>query len=111
MFMMVLSAWDDFEREVLRFPQPVIALFHATWCPFCQAFLPTFRRFDPDGVRTVEVDVSDDDSPFWDAFGIEVVPTLILFHKGKVVARADGRFVRGLREDDLKSLIRRATEA
>jgi thioredoxin-like negative regulator of GroEL len=109
--MMAVTAWEDFQEEVLSSDEPVLALFHASWCPFCRAFLPLFRDAKADGVRMVEVDVSDDESPFWEAFGVEVVPTLILFHQGRVVTRADGRFVRGLSEEDLDRLLRMAREA
>lgn len=31
-------------REILRNKDRVIALFHASWCPFCVKFLPIFKK-------------------------------------------------------------------
>ncbi len=100
----------DFERDVLSSEEPVIALFHAQWCGFCRAFMPIFRRAEALRVRLVEVDISDYDSPLWDSYGIEVVPTLILFEGGQVVARADGRYMQGLDDTDMAQVLQAATE-
>ncbi|MCJ2520139.1 MAG: thioredoxin family protein [Candidatus Thermoplasmatota archaeon] len=108
---MIASATEDsFKADVLNSQHPVLALFHARWCGFCQAFLPIFRRVKGDDVELVEVDISDEASPLWDTYGLEVVPTLILFRNGTVVDRADGRFMRGLREADLERLLEAARE-
>jgi thioredoxin-like negative regulator of GroEL len=44
------------------------------------------------------MDLSDDNNPLWDAFSIEVVPTIIVFKDGKTEFRKDGVFGRGLSE-------------
>lgn len=100
----------DFEAEVLRAEEPVLALFHARWCPFCRTFLSHFRSSPRGEVRRAEVDISDTSDPLWDAYGIEVVPTLLLFHRGEVVGRADGRHLRGLGPGDLQRMIRLARQ-
>lgn len=100
----------DFKRDVLSSEEPVMALFHAQWCGFCRAFMPTFRRADADGVKFVEVDISDYDNPLWDSYAIEVVPTLILFDGGRVVSRADGRYMRGLDDADMAGMLQAAAK-
>ncbi len=95
----------DFKDDVLESEVPVVALFHARWCGFCSSFLPTFRGVRADGFRLVEVDISDYDSPLWDTYGIEIVPTLIAFDQGVVIDRVDGRFMSGLSEDDLERIV------
>ncbi len=100
----------DFEAEVLRAEEPVLALFHARWCPFCTDFLPLFRAAQDADVRLAEVDISDESDPLWDAYGIEIVPTLLLFHAGEVAARADGMYLRGLSREDLERMVRLARE-
>ena len=40
----------------------------------------------------------------WDTYKIEVIPTLIAFSKGKIVARKDGVPQVGLQESDLLEL-------
>ena len=64
----------------------VPVLFTADWCGFCHRFLHHFKRLREGWV----VDVSDDDVPAWDAFGIRVVPTVILFEDGAPVRRWAG---------------------
>ncbi|MFQ5837687.1 MAG: thioredoxin family protein [Thermoplasmata archaeon] len=108
--MTILATWGDFEEEVLKAENPVVALFHASWCSFCRAYLPDFRGSKANGVKLVEVDISSESSPFWDAYGIEITPTLILFHEGKVAGRADGRSLRGLEKGDLERLLQLARE-
>ncbi len=88
----------------------MVALFTAQWCGFCLRFLPTFRRAQAEGVRFVEVDISDYDDPLWDVYRIEVVPTLIVFHQGKVAARADGRYMRGLDDADMERMLQASAE-
>ncbi len=108
--MIATAAEPEFEREVLSSEKPALALFYAQWCPFCRAYLPVFRGAESDGVKLVEVDISDESDPLWDVYGIEVVPTLILFHGGGVIGRADGRYLRGLEEADLERMIQIAME-
>jgi thiol-disulfide isomerase/thioredoxin len=61
-------------------PGRVAVLFCADWCGYCHRFTPAFRRASPDAWI---VDVSDEESPPWDAFAIRVVPTVILFEDGE----------------------------
>lgn len=98
-------ATADFEREVLQAEGPVLALFQATWCGYCRWFLPRFRDATSERVRLVEVDLSDDDDPLWDAYAIQVIPTLLLFYQGQVVDRADGEYLRGLEAGELQRLL------
>ncbi len=100
----------DFDRDVLNSGVPALALFYAQWCPYCRDYLPTFRGAEAEGVKLVEVDISDESDPLWDVYGIEVVPTLILFHRGSVIGRADGRYLRGLQEADLARMLEVARE-
>lgn len=86
----------------------VLALFHSTWCPFCRAFLPTFHKLAPQaqGWTPLEVVVDDDDDPLWDRLHVNVVPTVIAFDDGRVVARKDGRAMVGLKANDLQDLLK-----
>lgn len=95
----------SFRREVLEAHGPVLALFYAAWCPFCRAYLPVYRQAEAPGVRRVEVDLSDEGNPLWEAYDVRVVPTLILYEGGEVVDRVDGRPLRGLREEDIDRVL------
>ena len=85
-----------------------LVLFHATWCPYCRTFLTTFE----DVARTasdwlpVESVLDDEDNPLWDEYGVDVVPTLILFENGKPARRADALPGIGLTAGDLGRLLR-----
>lgn len=96
----------EFEQTVLRAREPTVVLFWAAWCPFCQAFRPVFdaavRNHD---ARFAVVDLDDQDNPLWDAYRVNVVPSLAFFRNGALVARKDGRLMRGLSKDDLDAFL------
>jgi len=65
-----------------------VVAFLADWCPFCRTFRHVFERFDGrSSFRTGIADVTDDDSPLWEDFGIEVVPALVVVSNGRPVFR------------------------
>ena len=83
----------------------VLALFYASWCPYCMGFVPVFDKkvvnFSVGSVIHVLLD--DYDNPLWDEYSIEAVPTAIFFEKGKVYRRLDGKSGVGLNEKQLKA--------
>jgi thioredoxin reductase (NADPH) len=93
---------DAFEGSRLRRAGRWAVVFDAEWCPFCQAFLPVFSgaSMDP-SIHRARADLTDVESPLWDLFRVEVVPSVLAFRDGEVVARADGRQGEGLEETDL----------
>lgn len=98
----------DFQEEILDSEEPVLVLFHAPWCPYCRSYLPVFRDAQDKGMRLAEVDIGDYDNPLWETYGIEVIPTMLLFQGGRVVARADGRYHIGLDRADLERMLKAA---
>jgi thioredoxin 1 len=90
-------------NEELNKNEKVLALFYASWCPYCAAFVPVFNKtagnFSVGAV--VHVLLDDFDNPLWDDYDIEAVPTVIFFEKGKACRRLDGRLGVGLREKQL----------
>jgi len=79
---------EAFRGVRLRRDGSWIVAFLADWCPFCRAFLLEFEALDGGGsFRTGVADVSDDESPLWDDFAIEVVPALVVFSNGRAVYR------------------------
>ncbi|MGD1099594.1 MAG: thioredoxin family protein [Thermoplasmata archaeon] len=74
-----------------------VVAFLADWCPFCRRFLPPFSALSGEkGFRTAIGDVTSEESPLWEDFQIEVVPTLVVFREGRPVFRADGVLGSGL---------------
>jgi len=88
----------------LKMNEKVLALFYASWCPYCIGFVPVFDKkvvnFSVGSVIHVLLD--NYDNPLWDNYSIEAVPTLIFFDKGKVCRRLDGKIGVGLNEKQLK---------
>jgi thioredoxin 1 len=79
----------DFSRAVLQTSIPVAAVFHATWCPYCRKFLPTFEALAnefAEHVRFVTVDV--DKAPNLEVeYKIGKIPTVLLFQHGRETNR------------------------
>jgi thiol-disulfide isomerase/thioredoxin len=87
----------------LKTNEKVLALFYASWCPYCMSFVPVFDKkvvnFSVGSVIHVLLD--DYDNPLWDDYSIDAVPTVIFFDKGKVYGRLNGKFGVGLNEKQL----------
>jgi thioredoxin 1 len=94
--------------EMLKAKERVIALFYASWCPFCVDFLPTFQRC-AEGEKLSFLVVKDDHETMGDRYSVEVVPTVLLFEKGNVSKRLDGVLGKGLNEKMLTDFIHACT--
>jgi thioredoxin 1 len=82
----------DFETEVLQAKQPVLVDFYADWCGPCRALAPIIEEIarDLDGrlkVAKLNVDENNDLSM---NYGVQSIPTLILFRDGKEIERIVG---------------------
>jgi len=90
-------------NEELKKNEKVLAIFYASWCPYCTAFVPVFNRktgrFTVGAV--VHVLLDDFDNQLWDDYDIEATPTVIFFEKGEVCKRLDGVLGAGLNERQL----------
>lgn len=84
-----------------------LVLFHATWCPYCRAFAPVYQEAGVAATDWVAVEavLDEDDNPLWDEFGIDVVPTLILFEEGRPARRVDAHHGIGLTKGDLTRIL------
>lgn len=82
----------NFEEEVLRSEIPVVVDFWAVWCGPCSLQSPElakFQRVHEGEVKTVKINV-DEEQALASEFGVQAIPTLILFKDGKEVKRAVG---------------------
>ncbi|HTP53664.1 MAG TPA: thioredoxin family protein [Thermoplasmata archaeon] len=78
--------------------------FLADWCPYCRDFAPRFEALGAMGANLLAVDLSDLGSPLWERFGIDIVPTVLVFQDGAIVVRADGVPMEGLGPSDLAAI-------
>ncbi len=91
-------------KDNLKANERAIALFYASWCPFCVDFLPVFQKC-AEGEGLGFLVVQDDQETMGDRYAVEVVPTVLFFEKGKVAKRLDGVLGAGLNEKKLTDFI------
>lgn len=81
-----------------------VVLFYATWCPFSQAFLPTFEEYSKNNPNECLSVIVDEEPDLCDEYNIEYYPTVIMFKKGKVHKRLDAEPHIGLNKKQLRDL-------
>ena len=90
--------------EKLRATDRVIALFYASWCPFCVKFLPIFKKH-AEGEGRHFVIVQDDQETIADQYSVKVYPTVLFFENGVVSKRLDGILRVGLDEKQMVEFV------
>lgn len=99
---------DTFEAEVLTAKEPVVVDFWATWCAPCRALAPTIDKIalQYEGrAKVVKVDV--DQAPDIAAqYGIQSIPTVMVFQDGKEATRWVGAHPALVYTKELDRLVR-----
>jgi thioredoxin 1 len=86
--------------SALNSKDKVIALFYASWCPFCSRFLPVFKKHAEGKERNFLL-VQDDKEAIGDKYFIQIFPTVLFFENGVLTRRLDGIAGAGLQEKQL----------
>jgi thioredoxin 1 len=90
---MQISNSQQFNAQVLKSNQPVIAKFSADFCPSCKQAKPIFSKLskdrDFDGVLFVSVD-TDANPALSQKYNINGIPAFIIFNDGMVVDKQEG---------------------
>jgi thioredoxin 1 len=85
---------DNFDSEVLKSGVPVLVDFWAAWCGPCRAIAPTVEEIASEysgRLKVVKVDV-DENQDVSIQYGVQSIPTLILFKAGQPVERLVGAY-------------------
>jgi thioredoxin len=86
-----------FEAEVLKSEKPVIVDFWAEWCGPCHAVAPVLDKIADergDEVRLVKVNV-DEEQELMIRYGVQSIPTIVLFKDGEPAAAVIGAQPKG----------------
>ena len=87
-------ALDDrgFENHAAKSDVPLLVDFWAPWCGPCRSMAPQFEKaassLEP-SVRLAKVN-TDEQQALAGRYGIQSIPTMVLFHHGREVARRSG---------------------
>lgn len=82
----------EFEDQVLQASGTVLVDFYADWCGPCKALVPSLTRLAGElqgRVNIVKVNI-DTDPELAEKYGVDGVPTLLVFQKGREKDRMVG---------------------
>jgi len=82
---------SNFQNEVLNSSEPVLVDFWATWCGPCRMMAPAVEEVSQnmDELKVVKMDV-DQNPVTANMYGIQSIPTLILFKDGEPLGKLVG---------------------
>jgi thioredoxin 1 len=97
----------DFEQQVLKSPKPVLVDFWAAWCQPCLMLGPIVEQVakeKADSLSVVKLDVDANQRTAM-TYGVQSIPTLVLFMEGKEVKRLVGYMPKQKLADEVQRAI------
>jgi thioredoxin 1 len=82
----------EFENKVIQSDIPVVVDFWAPWCGPCKMVAPTLDKLAKEQAGKILIaKVNTDENPDWATrYGVQGIPTMLLFSAGKIVHRQVG---------------------
>ena len=83
---------DDFEKQILQSPTPVIVDFWAPWCNPCRMVAPMLEKIAAEyDSKLIVAKVNTDENPKWaQHFDVQGIPNMLFIAGGKVVYQQVG---------------------
>jgi thioredoxin 1 len=103
----------NFEAEVLKSATPTLVDFWATWCQPCRAIAPHVENIAKDLAGQIKVGKMDIDNNQRTPtkYDVRSIPTLLLFHQGKVVGQLVGAVPKAKIEQFVKDALAKTSSA
>ena len=99
---------ENFASEVINSNLPVLVDFWAAWCGPCQVMNPIVASLAEEWQSRVKVGKAniDDNESIASKYDIQAIPTILIFEKGKVIARFTSIVSQAVLEEKLNKLIK-----
>ena len=98
---------NNFKQEVLESSIPVLVDFWASWCMPCRMLAPTIEKLAEENQGKLKVCKlnTDENQNIAAQYGIQGIPTLIIFKEGKEVGRTVGVTPKEKLQEKLNSIL------
>lgn len=103
----VVISDQTFEKDVLKFPGPVVVYYWASWCGYCRQLTPIIEQLAREYAGRLKFTklILDQNPVMASQYGVQSVPTLILFNRGRQVDRIVGTVPKEEIERHLRNLL------
>ena len=81
----------NFREEVIQSDRPVLMDFWAPWCGPCRMVVPLVEQIahEREDIKVVKINV-DEEPELASQFKVMSIPTLVVFHEGRILNQAVG---------------------